>query len=41
MNNWRPESHYHPTRIGVDGLIFIEVCAFALIAFAAMCLGWI
>jgi len=41
MNNWHPQSHYTPSRLGVDGIVFIEVCAFALIAFAAMCLGWI
>ena len=41
MNNWHPQSHYHPHRLGVDGIIFIEVCAFALIALAAMWLGYL
>ena len=41
MNNWKPASHYTPQRLGVDGIIFIEVCAFALIAFAAIALEWI
>ena len=41
MNNWHPPSHYTPSRLGVDGIIVIEVCAAALIAFAAAVLGYI
>jgi len=41
MNNWHPQEWYTPSRLGVDGIIFIEVCAFALIAFAAAVLGYI
>jgi len=41
MNNWHPQEWYTPSRLGVDGIIVIEVCAAALIAFAAMALGYI
>jgi hypothetical protein len=39
--NWHPQEWYTPSRLGVDGLIFIEVCALALIAFAAIALEWV
>lgn len=41
MNNWHPQEWYTPSRIGVDGIIAIECLAFALIAFAAIALGYI
>jgi len=39
--NWHPESHYTPSRFGVDGLVLIECLAFALIAIAAAVLGYL
>ena len=41
MNNWKPSQHYTPSRLGVDGIVCIEVCAFALIAFVAAVMGYI
>ena len=38
---WHSDAHYTPSRLGVDGIIVIEVCAAALIVFAAMALNFI
>jgi hypothetical protein len=41
MNAWHPPEFYQPSRFGVDGLVAIEVCALALIAFAAAWLEYL
>ena len=41
MINWKPQSHYHASRFGVDAVVAIECVAFALIAFAAEMMGFL
>ena len=39
--NWHPQEWYTPSRFGVDAVVAIECCAFALIAFAAEMMGYL